>query len=227
VGLCYAYYNLCWIPSTLRVTPAMQAGLVKGVWELGEFMEAILSEPPGEKPIAKPLEYRKPATSARELPNGRGFLRVVGREAGGGAGGEPSPPTSPAAPAPAPVRPGTQATSPVTAAMPIDSTPIPAHVAAQAATPALAAPAPVAPLAPVAPTPAPVTATMPIIAAPTPAPVAIPATSPTAPTTASAAVLALAEAPSDDDQLDLLTWKPRRLPEGQLSLFGLEFKPEK
>jgi len=98
VGLCYAYYNLCWIVSTLRVTPAMEARVTNHVWELGEFMETILSEPDAAKPELKLLAPRIPSTPARALPGNRGFLRLVGGPGGGGA--EPSPSPTPV-PAPA------------------------------------------------------------------------------------------------------------------------------
>jgi hypothetical protein len=44
VALHFAYYNFCRIHETLRVTPAMEAGLTDHVWELDELMagEAML-----------------------------------------------------------------------------------------------------------------------------------------------------------------------------------------
>ncbi len=47
-----------------------------------------------EKPVAQPLAHRVPVTTSRELPGGRGFLRVVG--------GTSSPVAPPPAPAPVP-----------------------------------------------------------------------------------------------------------------------------
>jgi hypothetical protein len=112
VGLCYAYYNLCWTVKTLRVTPAMQAGVTDHIWELGEFMEAILHEPDAATPVPKPLALRTPAGPARPLPGNRGFLRLVGGAGGATGGGAPAPapppppaPTAPAAPAPVPSAP--------------------------------------------------------------------------------------------------------------------------
>jgi IS1 family transposase len=101
VALAYCYYNLCWIPKGLRVTPAMAAGVVDHVWELREFMDAVLSAEPCDTPERKPLAPRKPEGPARELPNGRGLLRLVG---GASAPAEPSP-----APVPPPVAPAVQA----------------------------------------------------------------------------------------------------------------------
>ncbi|XYH97986.1 transposase [Sorangium sp. So ce1128] len=77
IALAYCHYNFCHTVKTLRVTPAMQAGLTDHVWDLEEFMVAILNEPEGGKPEPKPLAVRQPEGPARELPNGRGFLRLV------------------------------------------------------------------------------------------------------------------------------------------------------
>lgn len=98
VALFYVHYNLCHIPRTQRVTPAMAAGAVDRLWMLADLMEAALAEPAGEKPTPKPLTIPKPEGPARELPGGRGWLRVVG----GGDGpvalsqGPATPPASPA-----------------------------------------------------------------------------------------------------------------------------------
>jgi len=106
VALTYCYYNLCWIPGKLRVTPAMAAGVVDHVYDLPEFMNAVLSAEPCDAPEKKPLAPRLPEGPARELPNGRGFLRLV-PPSGGPA--EPPPghgaPPPVQAPAVAPVEP--------------------------------------------------------------------------------------------------------------------------
>lgn len=39
-ALWFAYYNLCRVHKTLRVTPAMEAGLATHVWTLGELLDA-------------------------------------------------------------------------------------------------------------------------------------------------------------------------------------------
>jgi IS1 family transposase len=96
MALHYTHYNYCHVVRTLRVTPAVQAGLTDHVWELGELMEALLAAEPCARPEKVPLEHRAPEGPARALPNGRGFLRLVG-----GAGG-PSPAPVPPTPAPAP-----------------------------------------------------------------------------------------------------------------------------
>jgi hypothetical protein len=103
VALAYCYYNLCWIPRTMRVTPAMAIGVTSHPWDLPEFLDALLSAKPCEAPAKQPIAPRPPATTARQLPNGRGFLRVVPGAPGGPAVPAPSPaaPPPPAAPAPA------------------------------------------------------------------------------------------------------------------------------
>jgi hypothetical protein len=40
IALHFAYYNYCRIHSSLRVTPAMEAGLTDHVWELKELLAA-------------------------------------------------------------------------------------------------------------------------------------------------------------------------------------------
>ena len=97
IALNYAWYNLGHVVKTLRVTPAMAAGVTDHVWSLAEFMDAVLAAAPVAKPVAGPLAHRAPEGPARELPNGRGFLRVVG---GGSSPAKPSP-----APVPPPVAP--------------------------------------------------------------------------------------------------------------------------
>jgi IS1 family transposase len=41
VALYYTYYNFCRIHKTLRVTPAMEAGLAKHVWEISDIVNLI------------------------------------------------------------------------------------------------------------------------------------------------------------------------------------------
>ena len=103
VALCYAWYNFGMVVKTLRVTPAMAAGITDHVWELEEFMHAALAEVPRAKPVAGPLAYREPEGPARELPAGRGFLRLVteplpARRHVRGLPDAPPPPAAPAAP---------------------------------------------------------------------------------------------------------------------------------
>jgi len=95
VSLGYVWYNLGHVVRTLRVTPAMQAGVTTHVWSLEEFLDAVLAEPAGDKPVKVSLAHRTPTETARELPNGRGFLRAL--PGGKGAPSAPTPaPTPPA-----------------------------------------------------------------------------------------------------------------------------------
>ena len=41
VALHFAYYNFCRVHSSLRVTPAMEAGLTDHVWELRELLACV------------------------------------------------------------------------------------------------------------------------------------------------------------------------------------------
>jgi len=109
VALAYCYYNLCWIPRTTRVTPAMAIGVAKHPWDLSELLDALLSVPETRAPVVQALTARKPETTARELPNGRGFLRVV-PGAGPAVLAAPSPSAPPAVAAVAPVEPSADPT---------------------------------------------------------------------------------------------------------------------
>ena len=97
-ALTYVYANLCRVVKTLRVTPAMAAGVTDHVWGTDEFMASALAEVPSPKPVAKQLAHRAPEVPARELPNGRGFLRVV--QGGKAVPVASSPPPEPPLPAP-------------------------------------------------------------------------------------------------------------------------------
>lgn len=99
VALHVAFYNFCRVHESLRVTPAVEAGLTDRVWSIEELVERALSEPVGEAPAPKALAMPKtpesvpeaPMPAVRELPNGRGFLRVVP----GGKGRAPTPHVTP------------------------------------------------------------------------------------------------------------------------------------
>jgi hypothetical protein len=41
VAIYFAYYNFCRIHQTLRVTPAMEAGLTDRVWSVGELLNLV------------------------------------------------------------------------------------------------------------------------------------------------------------------------------------------
>lgn len=99
VSLGYVWYNVGCVVKTLRMTPAMAVGATDTLYTIEMFHDAItdLAKVAVSKPEKKPLVYRAPVETARELPNGRGFLRALP----GGAGApspEPGPVTPPAAP---------------------------------------------------------------------------------------------------------------------------------
>ena len=105
-------YNFTKIHSTLGMTPAMAAGIADHPWTMGELVTAALEAEPVAAP--EPVKLALPpghVSAARELPNGRGFLRVVGASGGGTA---PQSPTTPATPPPVvPVEPRVHVTVPV------------------------------------------------------------------------------------------------------------------
>jgi IS1 family transposase len=106
IALTYCWYNLGMVVSTLRVSPAVAAGVTDHIWDLQEFMGAIEEAEPCERPEKVALQARTPETTSRALPEGRGFLRLV---PGGAANAtmhapEPvEPPPVPVAPVVAPV----------------------------------------------------------------------------------------------------------------------------
>jgi len=115
VALGYVWYNLGCIVRTLRVTPAMACGATDHLWTIEEFHDAITAaaQEPEAKPEKRPLVHRTPQGPARELPNGRGFLRVV--QGGGEA------PATPAGPPPvAPIAPVTPVAGPEATALRFD-----------------------------------------------------------------------------------------------------------
>jgi hypothetical protein len=83
-ALWFAYYNFARVHETIRVTPAMEAGITSTVWSIRDLVELALAEPVAPPPEPKPLAPREGGKSAaRELPGGRGWLRVLD----GGKGG--------------------------------------------------------------------------------------------------------------------------------------------
>lgn len=104
VSLHVAWYNFCRVHESLRVTPAMEAGITNHVWSVQELVERALAAEPCEAPQPKPLAPpapppgEKPVTT-RELPNGKGWLRVVqgGKSVQKDAPKAPTPPVTPAA----------------------------------------------------------------------------------------------------------------------------------
>jgi hypothetical protein len=64
LALHFAWYNFCRIHESLRVTPAMEAGLTDHVWDVAELVERALAEPMPEPaplaPIPSPDGWRPP-----------------------------------------------------------------------------------------------------------------------------------------------------------------------
>jgi len=103
VSLHVAWYNFVRVHETLRVTPAMEAGITDHVWSVEELVTRALAAEPCAAPEPKKLvpaaqlPNEKPVT-AKELPNGRGWLRVVqgGKSVQKDASKMPTPPMTPA-----------------------------------------------------------------------------------------------------------------------------------
>lgn len=102
VSLHVAWYNFCRVHETLRVTPAMEAGITNHVWTVEELVtRALAAEPcdaPQPKPLAPPapLPGEKPV-AARQTSTGS-WLRIVPGGKGKGPTNDP-----PRAPTPPPV----------------------------------------------------------------------------------------------------------------------------
>jgi IS1 family transposase len=111
VSLHVMWYNFCRVHESLRVTPAMEAGITKHVWSVQELVERALAAepcaPPEPKKLAPPakLPGEKPVT-ARQTSTGS-WLRVVqgGKSAQNDAPKAPTPPTAPAPVAAKPAEP--------------------------------------------------------------------------------------------------------------------------
>lgn len=73
MALQFAAYNLCRVHGTLRVTPAMEAGLTRDVWGLGELLDAALSAPV-PPPLGAPSEPGAPDPGAARQLTLRGVL---------------------------------------------------------------------------------------------------------------------------------------------------------
>ena len=56
VALHFMYYNFCRIHQTLRITPAMAAGVTEQLWEIGDILDLVKAAAP--KPN-RPAAYRK------------------------------------------------------------------------------------------------------------------------------------------------------------------------
>lgn len=77
LALSYVAFNMMRVQKGMKITPAMAAGVVDHIWDLEEFLTAIMTAEPCAPPDADQLRPRVPETTHREIPGGRGFLRVV------------------------------------------------------------------------------------------------------------------------------------------------------
>ena len=107
VALHYVYFNFCWTPEKVKKTPAMAIGVTSTLWDLGDLLDALLAQEPCEPPAKKPIVIPVPPSAARQLPNGRGFLRLL-PPGGGPATPAPAPAPTPTPAAPAPAIPAAQ-----------------------------------------------------------------------------------------------------------------------
>jgi hypothetical protein len=73
VALHFAYYDLCRVHQSLRVTPAMEAGLADHVWSLEELVTAALTAPE-PSPLAPP---EAPPSSRPTVPPGPAPRNIV------------------------------------------------------------------------------------------------------------------------------------------------------
>jgi hypothetical protein len=48
VALYFMHYNFCRVHQTLRVTPAMAAGVADHVWEISEILDLLAAKDPGQ-----------------------------------------------------------------------------------------------------------------------------------------------------------------------------------
>lgn len=78
LALHFLYYNFVKVHCELKTTPAVVAKLTDRPWTAAELVVACLVEPEASKPVAVPLALPTGYQgAARELPGGRGWLRVV------------------------------------------------------------------------------------------------------------------------------------------------------
>ena len=88
VALWVAYYNLCRVHETLRVTPAMAAGLTDHIWSIPELLSAALDAPPApatpltpthdSEPIAVGLSAKQAGNLSEATRRRRGMRLIKG-----------------------------------------------------------------------------------------------------------------------------------------------------
>jgi len=74
IALLIAFYNYCRVHEALSVTPAMEFGLTRHIWDVAELMQAAEAAPDPE-PLPQPPGYprpgRRPAPRLYVLPGGK------------------------------------------------------------------------------------------------------------------------------------------------------------
>lgn len=93
LALAYCWFNVGRVQRGMKITPAMAAGATDHIWDYDEFLTTVMTIEPCEVPTAQPLASRVPESTHRELPNGKGFLRVI--DGGKGKGTTPTKPVEP------------------------------------------------------------------------------------------------------------------------------------
>lgn len=97
LALNYVWHNVGRVQRGMKITPAMAAKVTDHIWDYDEFLTAVMTAEPCDPPVKQPLTPRVPETTHRELPTGRGFLRVVdGGKAKLSEAPKPVPPVTPA-----------------------------------------------------------------------------------------------------------------------------------
>ena len=63
ISLHYVHYNFCRIHATLRVTPTMAAGIVSGLWKVGDIVKLLNQRERRAREGLKRGSYRTPNIS--------------------------------------------------------------------------------------------------------------------------------------------------------------------
>lgn len=75
----FAYYNLVRFHQAVNTAPAVPLRVLEKPWTVAQLVEAAMDEAPAAKPKNERLRFpENRTTTVRELPGGKGFLRVVG-----------------------------------------------------------------------------------------------------------------------------------------------------
>jgi hypothetical protein len=90
LSLHFAWYNFCRVHESLRVTPAMEAGLSDHVWDVAELVRRALAEPMPEPAPLAPVPSPDGWRPAEQLGLFDGLPGVLPRLLPPSVGGEPS-----------------------------------------------------------------------------------------------------------------------------------------